>query len=72
LGGQVVQQPKLGGGQLDRRVTAQHGAGRAVQNEVGDLHGGRGAAKAAQHRCHPRDKLCQRERLDQIVVGPAV
>src|SRR4051812_22142120 len=59
--------------QRDLGAAAPHAPGRGIQPQVADLQDGRALHRpAAGQRPQPRQQLCERERLRQVVVGAAV
>src|SRR5689334_4989325 len=69
---QVLEQPVLGGAQVDLTTTATDAVAGAVELKVAGLeHGGNELrAGTAQQRVDAGEQLGDRERLHHIVVGP--
>src|SRR6266850_5847678 len=71
MGHEKVQQPQLGGPEVDRLVARAHDVRRRVDAQAGDFHHVVGELRraAAHHGLDPCEQLPGGERLGHVVVG---
>src|SRR6476660_1761729 len=70
---EVFEQFELARGQIDQSVCADHPPGDEIQLQVPNLQTeGVGRASPSEERPDPREKLRQREWLDEVIVGAEV